>query len=153
MAFENQPDVCLLFFNFWGVCFFIFGLLTEIKWITLDFTKKLMGLCVCIQLVQVIINTTHLEQSCHYLEEFISNITNVPPHTVNATKLYGTSTFKVLLRTCISQIYVYIYSCVYRYVCIYILDMYIPLLDPCKCRDVSFFRMRVIQPRQRFTPA
>lgn len=51
------------------------------------------------QLVQVIINTTHLEQSCHYLEEFISNITNVPPHTANATKLYGTSTFKVLLRT------------------------------------------------------
>lgn len=50
-----------------------------------------------IQLVQVIINTTHLEQSCHFLEEFISNITNVPPDTVNATKLYGTSTFKVHL--------------------------------------------------------
>lgn len=45
--------------------------------------------------MQVIINTTHLQQSCHYLEEFISNITNVPPDTVNATKLYGTSTFKV----------------------------------------------------------
>lgn len=118
MAFENQPDVCLLFFNFWGVCFFIFGLLTEIKWITLDFTKMLMGLCVCIQLVQVIINTTHLEQSCHYLEEFISNITNVPPHTVNATKLYGTSTFKVLLRACISQIYVYIYIVVCIDMCV-----------------------------------
>lgn len=51
--------------------------------------------CVCIQLVQVIINTTHLEQCCHFLEEFISNITNVPPDTANATKLYGTSTFKV----------------------------------------------------------
>lgn len=51
----------------------------------------------CIQLVQVIINTTHLEQSCHFLEEFISNITNVPPDIVNATKLYGTSTFKVRL--------------------------------------------------------
>lgn len=50
-----------------------------------------------VQLVQVIINTTHLEQSCHFLEEFISNITNVPPDTVNATKLYGTSTFKVRL--------------------------------------------------------
>lgn len=47
------------------------------------------------QLVQVIINTTHLEQSCHFLEEFITNITNVPPDTANATKLYGTSTFKV----------------------------------------------------------
>lgn len=52
-------------------------------------------LVVYFQLVQVIINTTHLEQSCHFLEEFISNITNVPPDTVNATKLYGTSTFKV----------------------------------------------------------
>ncbi|XP_026154258.1 exocyst complex component 6B isoform X2 [Mastacembelus armatus] len=53
--------------------------------------KKNVGLA---ELVQVIINTTHLEQSCHFLEEFISNITNVPPDTVNATKLYGTSTFK-----------------------------------------------------------
>lgn len=52
----------------------------------------------CVQLVQVIINTTHLEQSCHFLEEFISNITNVPPDTANATKLYGTSTFKVRRR-------------------------------------------------------
>lgn len=43
----------------------------------------------------MIINTTHLEQCCHFLEEFISNITNVPPDTANATKLYGTSTFKV----------------------------------------------------------
>lgn len=104
MTLENQLDVCL-FFQFLGCLFFIFGFLTEIKWINLDFTypKMLISLCVYIQLVQVIINTTHLEQSCHYLEEFISNITNVPPHTVNATKLYGTSTFKVLLRTCISQ--------------------------------------------------
>ncbi|CAB1351908.1 unnamed protein product, partial [Coregonus sp. 'balchen'] len=48
-----------------------------------------------VELVQVIINTTHLEASCVYLEEFISNITNVPTDTANATKLYGTSTFKV----------------------------------------------------------
>uniref|UniRef100_A0A3Q0R212 Exocyst complex component 6B n=1 Tax=Amphilophus citrinellus TaxID=61819 RepID=A0A3Q0R212_AMPCI len=58
--------------------------------------KKNVGLA---ELVQVIINTTHLEQSCHFLEEFISNITNVPPDTVNATKLYGTSTFKVRAHT------------------------------------------------------
>lgn len=56
---------------------------------------RCVGLPCCKQLVQVIINTTHLEQSCHFLEEFISNITNVPPDTVNTTKLYGTSTFKV----------------------------------------------------------
>ncbi|GLD71752.1 exocyst complex component 6B-like isoform X1, partial [Lates japonicus] len=56
-------------------------------------------------LVQVIINTTHLEQSCHFLEEFISNITNVPPDTVNATKLYGTSTFKDARHAAEAEIY------------------------------------------------
>uniref|UniRef100_A0A674PIE3 Exocyst complex component n=1 Tax=Takifugu rubripes TaxID=31033 RepID=A0A674PIE3_TAKRU len=64
--------------------------------------KKNVGLA---ELVQVIINTTHLEQSCHYLEEFISNITNVPPHTVNATKLYGTSTFKDARHSAEAEIY------------------------------------------------
>lgn len=72
------------------MCHFIyFALLLSLK---LAYTYALP--C-CKQLVQVIINTTHLEQSCHFLEEFISNITNVPPDTVNTTKLYGTSTFKV----------------------------------------------------------
>lgn len=47
------------------------------------------------QLVQIIINTTHLEKSCKFLEEFITNITNVLPETVHTTKLYGTTTFKV----------------------------------------------------------
>uniref|UniRef100_A0A7N6BZE0 Exocyst complex component n=1 Tax=Anabas testudineus TaxID=64144 RepID=A0A7N6BZE0_ANATE len=59
----------------------------------------------CTKLVQVIINTTHLEQSCHFLEEFISNITNVPPDTVNATKLYGTSTFKDARHAAEAEIY------------------------------------------------
>ncbi|KAM6949399.1 exocyst complex component 6B [Aplochiton taeniatus] len=58
-----------------------------------------------VELVQVIINTTHLEQSCQYLEEFISNITNVPPNTANATKLYGTSTFKDARHTAEEEIY------------------------------------------------
>ncbi|KFW87738.1 Exocyst complex component 6B, partial [Manacus vitellinus] len=47
------------------------------------------------ELVQIIINTTHLEKSCKFLEEFITNITNVLPETVHTTKLYGTTTFKV----------------------------------------------------------
>ncbi|KAM9426457.1 exocyst complex component 6B isoform 2-T2 [Pholidichthys leucotaenia] len=64
--------------------------------------KKTVGLA---ELVQVIINTTHLEQSCHFLEEFISNITNVPPDTVNATKLYGTSTFKDARHAAEAEIY------------------------------------------------
>ncbi|XP_024910197.1 exocyst complex component 6B-like isoform X2 [Cynoglossus semilaevis] len=64
--------------------------------------KKNVGLA---ELVQVIINTTHLEQSCQFLEEFISNITNVPVDTVNATKLYGTSTFKDARHAAEAEIY------------------------------------------------
>nr|XP_057922038.1 exocyst complex component 6B [Doryrhamphus excisus] len=64
--------------------------------------KKNVGLA---ELVQVIINTTHLEQSCHFLEEFIANITNVPPETANATKLYGTSTFKDARHAAEAEIY------------------------------------------------
>ncbi|KAI1888358.1 hypothetical protein AGOR_G00184180 [Albula goreensis] len=64
--------------------------------------KKNVGLA---ELVQIIINTTHLEQSCHFLEGFISNITNVPPDTVNATKLYGTSTFKDARHAAEEEIY------------------------------------------------
>ena len=47
------------------------------------------------QLVQIIINTTHLEQACKYLEDFITNITNISQETVHTTRLYGLSTFKV----------------------------------------------------------
>uniref|UniRef100_A0A8C0US40 Exocyst complex component 6B n=1 Tax=Cyanistes caeruleus TaxID=156563 RepID=A0A8C0US40_CYACU len=54
--------------------------------------RKNVGLT---ELVQIIINTTHLEKSCKFLEEFITNITNVLPETVHTTKLYGTTTFKV----------------------------------------------------------
>ncbi|XP_035462106.2 exocyst complex component 6B isoform X3 [Scophthalmus maximus] len=64
--------------------------------------KKNVGLA---ELVQLIINTTHLEQSCHFLEEFISNITNVPPDTANTTKLYGTSTFKDARHAAEAEIY------------------------------------------------
>lgn len=51
--------------------------------------------CYVLQLVQIIINTTHLEHACKYLEDFITNITNVSPETVHTTRLYGLSTFKV----------------------------------------------------------
>nr|XP_060497995.1 exocyst complex component 6 isoform X2 [Panthera onca] len=46
------------------------------------------------ELVQIIINTTHLEQACRYLEDFITNITNISQETVHTTRLYGLSTFK-----------------------------------------------------------
>ncbi|XP_032079992.1 exocyst complex component 6B isoform X2 [Thamnophis elegans] len=55
--------------------------------------RKNVGLT---ELVQIIINTTHLERSCRFLEEFITNITNVLPETVHTTKLYGTATFKIM---------------------------------------------------------
>uniref|UniRef100_A0A8C6T930 Exocyst complex component n=1 Tax=Neogobius melanostomus TaxID=47308 RepID=A0A8C6T930_9GOBI len=64
--------------------------------------KKNVGLA---ELVQVIINSTHLEHSCGFLEEFISNITNVPLDTVSATRLYGPSTFKDASHAAEAEIY------------------------------------------------
>uniref|UniRef100_A0A6Q2Y653 Exocyst complex component n=1 Tax=Esox lucius TaxID=8010 RepID=A0A6Q2Y653_ESOLU len=64
--------------------------------------KKNVGLA---ELVQLILNTTHLEASCVYLEGFISNITDVPPDTANTTKLYGTSTFKDARHAAEEEIY------------------------------------------------
>uniref|UniRef100_UPI00358F2CF4 exocyst complex component 6B-like isoform X2 n=1 Tax=Myxine glutinosa TaxID=7769 RepID=UPI00358F2CF4 len=57
------------------------------------------------ELVQIIINTTYLEQSCKHLEEFVTDITSVSPETVHTTKLYGTSTFKDARHTAEAEIY------------------------------------------------
>ncbi|XP_047233049.1 exocyst complex component 6 isoform X6 [Girardinichthys multiradiatus] len=57
------------------------------------------------ELVQIIINTTHLEQACKYLEEFITNITNVSPETIHTTRLYGLSTFKDARHAAEGEIY------------------------------------------------
>nr|XP_023686653.1 exocyst complex component 6 isoform X6 [Paramormyrops kingsleyae] len=57
------------------------------------------------ELVQIIINTTHLEQACKYLEDFITNITNVSPETVHTTRLYGLSTFKDARHSAEGEIY------------------------------------------------
>ncbi|XP_072858298.2 exocyst complex component 6B isoform X2 [Pogona vitticeps] len=64
--------------------------------------RKNVGLT---ELVQIIINTTHLEKSCRFLEEFITNITNVLPETVHTTKLYGTTTFKDARHAAEEEIY------------------------------------------------
>ncbi|KAM9330312.1 exocyst complex component 6B [Gastrophryne carolinensis] len=64
--------------------------------------KKTAGLT---ELVQIIINTTHLEISCKFLEEFITNITNVLPDTVHTTKLYGLTTFKDARQAAEEEIY------------------------------------------------
>ncbi|XP_038620281.1 exocyst complex component 6 isoform X2 [Tachyglossus aculeatus] len=57
------------------------------------------------ELVQIIINTTHLEQACKYLEDFITNITNVSQETVHTTRLYGLSTFKDARHSAEGEIY------------------------------------------------
>ncbi|XP_069095915.1 exocyst complex component 6 isoform X1 [Pleurodeles waltl] len=57
------------------------------------------------ELVQIIINTTHLEQACKYLEDFITNITNISPETVHTTRLYGISTFKDARHSAEGEIY------------------------------------------------
>ncbi|XP_058882487.1 exocyst complex component 6-like isoform X3 [Acipenser ruthenus] len=57
------------------------------------------------ELVQIIINTTHLEQACKYLEDFITNITNVSPETIQTTRLYGLSTFKDARHAAEGEIY------------------------------------------------
>ncbi|XP_030046824.1 exocyst complex component 6B isoform X4 [Microcaecilia unicolor] len=64
--------------------------------------RKNIGLT---ELVQIIINTTHLEISCKFLEEFITNITNVLPETVHTTKLYGLTTFKDARHAAEEEIY------------------------------------------------
>ncbi|XP_041442921.1 exocyst complex component 6B isoform X2 [Xenopus laevis] len=64
--------------------------------------RKNVGLT---ELVQIIINTTHLEVSCKYLEEFITNITGVLPDTVHTTKLYGLTTFKDARQAAEEEIY------------------------------------------------
>ncbi|KAM8923749.1 exocyst complex component 6 isoform 2-T2 [Pelodytes ibericus] len=57
------------------------------------------------ELVQIIINTTHLEQACKYLEEFITNITNISPETIHTARLYGLSTFKDARHSAEEEIY------------------------------------------------
>ncbi|XP_018098455.1 exocyst complex component 6B isoform X3 [Xenopus laevis] len=64
--------------------------------------RKNVGLT---ELVQIIINTTHLEVSCKYLEEFITNITGVLPDTVHTSKLYGLTTFKDARQAAEEEIY------------------------------------------------
>uniref|UniRef100_A0A3Q2ZHA2 Exocyst complex component n=1 Tax=Kryptolebias marmoratus TaxID=37003 RepID=A0A3Q2ZHA2_KRYMA len=83
----------------------VYSQLKEFIYACLKYSEDLHLRATILQLVQVIINTTHLEQSCHFLEEFISNITNVPPDTANATKLYGTSTFKDARHAAEAEIY------------------------------------------------
>ncbi|XP_040848388.1 exocyst complex component 6 isoform X5 [Ochotona curzoniae] len=57
------------------------------------------------ELVQIIINTAHLEQACKYLEDFITNITNISQETIHTTRLYGLSTFKDARHAAEGEIY------------------------------------------------
>ncbi|XP_077991948.1 exocyst complex component 6B-like [Glandiceps talaboti] len=57
------------------------------------------------ELIQITINTTHLENSCVYLEEFISNITGAPADSKHATSFQGVSIFKDARDEAEQQIY------------------------------------------------
>uniref|UniRef100_H2YEW4 Exocyst complex component n=1 Tax=Ciona savignyi TaxID=51511 RepID=H2YEW4_CIOSA len=46
------------------------------------------------ELVQIIVNTTHLENSCQHIEEFVHSITGVRVGSAHSAKLVGVSTFK-----------------------------------------------------------
>ncbi|XP_014744981.1 PREDICTED: exocyst complex component 6B-like [Sturnus vulgaris] len=64
--------------------------------------RKNVGLT---ELVQIIINTTHLEKSCKSLEQFLPSITHVQPQALHTTKLYGTTAFKDARHAAEEEIY------------------------------------------------
>jgi len=57
------------------------------------------------QLVQIIVNTTHLENSCPYVEEYVRKITGVKAGNAHSAKLVGVSTFKDARSETETQIY------------------------------------------------
>ncbi|ELT98261.1 hypothetical protein CAPTEDRAFT_168993 [Capitella teleta] len=58
-----------------------------------------------LQLIQISINMNHLEQSCVFLEDFISNITGLVKDNVHVSRLQGTSMFKDARSEAEGQIY------------------------------------------------
>ena len=46
------------------------------------------------QLVQIIVNTKHLEHSCRHIEEYVHSITGVKVKSAYSAKLVSVSTFK-----------------------------------------------------------
>nr|XP_026691498.1 exocyst complex component 6 isoform X3 [Ciona intestinalis] len=57
------------------------------------------------ELVQIIVNTTHLENSCHHIEDFVHSITGVRVGSAHSAKLVGVSTFKDARNGTEAQIY------------------------------------------------
>ncbi|XP_074641580.1 exocyst complex component 6B-like isoform X2 [Tubulanus polymorphus] len=58
-----------------------------------------------LQLIQISINMNYLEQSCGYLEEFISNIIGSDKDSVHVGRLHGTAMFKDARSAAEEQIY------------------------------------------------
>uniref|UniRef100_H2YEW8 Exocyst complex component n=1 Tax=Ciona savignyi TaxID=51511 RepID=H2YEW8_CIOSA len=58
------------------------------------------------ELVQIIVNTTHLENSCQHIEEFVHSITGVRVGSAHSAKLVGVSTFKDARNGTEEQIYI-----------------------------------------------
>eukprot|EP00058_Branchiostoma_floridae_P006095 XP_002591583.1 hypothetical protein BRAFLDRAFT_105117 [Branchiostoma floridae] len=70
--------------------------------LTSHIKKQTLGMA---ELVQISINTTHLETACVYLEDFISNMTGAVGDSVHTARLQGTNTFKDTRQEAESQIY------------------------------------------------
>ncbi|XP_076812574.1 exocyst complex component 6B-like isoform X2 [Clavelina lepadiformis] len=64
--------------------------------------KRSLGLA---ELVQIIVNTTYLENSCRYIEDFVQSITGVRAGSAHSAKLVGVSTFKDARNETETQIY------------------------------------------------
>ncbi|CAK8688844.1 unnamed protein product [Clavelina lepadiformis] len=64
--------------------------------------KRSLGLA---ELVQIIVNTTYLENSCRHIEDFVQSITGVRAGSAHSAKLVGVSTFKDARNETETQIY------------------------------------------------
>nr|XP_039264317.1 exocyst complex component 6B-like isoform X1 [Styela clava] len=69
--------------------------------------KPTLGL---LELVQITINTSYLENSCSHVEEFVHSITGVDSSASHTAKLVGVSTFKDARSETESQIYIKVNS-------------------------------------------
>ncbi|XP_058961962.2 exocyst complex component 6B [Pocillopora verrucosa] len=57
------------------------------------------------QLVQMSINTIHLEEACNHLEEYVTAVTRTSSERINVSRVYGLSSFKDMRAEAEQQVY------------------------------------------------
>lgn len=57
------------------------------------------------QLVQMSINTIHLEEACNHLEEYVTAVTGTSSERINVSRVYGLSSFKDMRAEAEQQVY------------------------------------------------